>query len=252
MIFEAYASKFVNKLCNMEIKMKKLSLFTIVLMGLLVISCSSASKKEGPLDAQWQTKNKSVAYKNFTAVAKWAAGQYTVTGKYVKGKRDSIERTTIVGKDKGDWVFESIVTNNKGKVTGMQMCIKGYDKAMTKGDASEISLVWIKMLQEDGTVQLMEGDSLIMYNTIMKSTWNNLVITANKYEKGEAVSVPAGNFSASSKITTTVKILFQTITATTYLHPDVPVNGVIKTVSDKGEVMSELLDYGFNGKAIIE
>jgi hypothetical protein len=39
---------------------------------------------------------------------------------------------------------------------------------------------------------------------------------------------------------------------TSFFHPDVPVNGMLKSLDDKGNVVSELLDYGDKGKAVIE
>ncbi|MBN1500317.1 MAG: hypothetical protein JW982_09180 [Spirochaetes bacterium] len=232
--------------------MKKLSLIAVIILGLAVVSCSSASKKPSPLEGQWQQKNKTIAYKKFSKAGKWTPGQYVVTGNYNKGKKDSISKTTVVRKEKNGWVIETISTSKDGKITGSQMLISGYENAVKTGDGSKISLVWIKTMGEDGKVNMMEGESLAVYNVMMKSTYEGLVIKANSYVKAEAVSVPAGNFQGSTKITSSVKILFKTYKATTYLHPDVPVNGVIKTVSEDGEVLSELLDYGFDGKAVIQ
>jgi hypothetical protein len=44
----------------------------------------------------------------------------------------------VVGKKSGGWIFESTSTNREGKVTGMQMLITGYEKAVNTGKTDQI------------------------------------------------------------------------------------------------------------------
>jgi len=232
--------------------MKKLFVCSVLVLGLVITGCSSAQKKNPHLDGYWQGKGKSVSYKKFTRVKSWAPGQYVVMGNLDDGERKSIVTTTIIRREGGGWVFESITKDEDGKVSGMQMLIKGYEQAVRTNDASKISVVWAKMLQPDGTVQTLQSDMMMMYNVMLKSAWEKLIIGGGSYTKAGAVSVPAGNFSGTTKLVASVKILFTTLTQVNYLHPDVPVNGLVKATKEDGEVLQVLLDYGYNGKAVIK
>lgn len=230
--------------------MKKIFTLFAIITALALSSCSSSAKKSSPLDGEWTSKGKSITGKVFKAPMKWAPGQYVVIGTINDGEKESITRSLVVKKEAGGWVFETTTTNKKKKVTGMQMLIKGYEQAIAKKDASLIKVVWMKMLQENGTVQTIEGDNLLIYNVIMKSAWDNIIISGTTSAEGGAVVVPAGSFAGTTKMSTSVKILFATIKGTSWLHPDVPVNGVVK--SSSGDSKTELLDFGFNGKPVIQ
>lgn len=225
-------------------------LTVLTLTAALVISgCSGSQKKAGPFDSMIKNGNKTFAAKKFTKPKPWAPGQYIVTATLDDGEIESVVKTTIVRREAGGWVYEAVTTEDDGKSTGMQMLVKGMETAVSKNDASKIKVIWIKMLQKDGTVQKIEGDAIMFYNAILQSTWNSLLVSGTT-TSGGAVKVPAGNFAGTSKIHTAVKVLFVTVEGDSYLHPDVPINGVIKTVSDNA--VTELIDFGFNGKAVIE
>lgn len=230
--------------------MKKILTVLAVVTALALSGCSSTSKKASPLDGMWQGKSKNFTNKKFAKPMKWAAGQYVVTGTINDGEKESISKSLVVRKESGGWVFETSTTNKDKKVTAMQMLIKGYDQAVAKKDASQIKVDWVKILQEDGTVQKIDGDAILMYNMILKSTWDNLIINGINYTAGGAVTVPAGTFAGTTKMHTSVKILFSTYEGDSWMHPDVPVNGLVKSVAD--DVVIELIDFGFNGKAVIK
>ncbi len=232
--------------------MKKLFVCSVIVLGLAFISCSSAQKTNPHLDGYWQGKGKSVPYKKFTKAMNWAPGHYVVMGNLDDGERQSVTKTTIVRRENGGWVFESISTDEDGKVTGMQICIKGYEQAMAKSDVSKISAVWAKLLQPDGTVQKIEGDAMNLYNMMLKATWERLIVSGVQYTKAGAVTVPAGAFAGSTSLKASVTIVFATVTSISYFHPDVPVNGMIMATDEDGKKTMELLDYGFNGKAVIK
>jgi hypothetical protein len=227
---------------------KFITILTMVI-ALSLSGCSSSSKKAGPLDGEWQGKGKNFTGKKFTRIMSWAPGQYVVMGTINDGDRESITKSLVVRKEAGGWVYETITTNKDKEVTGMQMRVKGMETAFTKNDASKIKVDWIKVLQKDGKVEKIEGDAMIFYNAILQSTWNSLLISG-KSTPGGSLKVPAGTFAGTTKVHTVVKVLFMTVEGDSYMHPDVPINGVVKTVSD--DVVTELIDFGFNGKAIIQ
>lgn len=232
--------------------MKRYVLFSVLILSLVMAGCSSAQKSNPHLDGYWQGKGKSVSYKKFVKPMNWAPGQYVVVGNIDDGERKSVTRTTVVRREQGGWVFESVTTDEDGKVSGMQILIKGYEQAVSKGDASKIMAVWAKILQPDGTVQKIEGEAMALYNMMLKSTWEKLIVSGMQYAKSGAVAVPAGTFAGTTSVKSTVKVVFASITQISYFHPDVPVNGMVKATNEDGETTMELLDYGFNGKPVIK
>ncbi len=230
--------------------MKKLFKISALLIALAMAGCSSASKKAGPLDSFWQNKGKTYSNKKFTKPKSWAPGQYVVMGTINDGDKESVTKSLVVRREAGGWVYETITTNEDKEVTGMQMLIKGYEQAVAKRDSSKITVIWIKTLSKDGQVNKIEGEALMVYNMALKSTWAKMIVAGAKFTSGGAVNVPAGNFAGTTKVHTSVKILFSTFEGDSWMHPDVPVNGVVKTVAD--DVVTELLEFGFNGKAVIE
>lgn len=234
--------------------MKKLVIFLVLIPAFFIVSCSSGSKKDSPspFDAQWQNTGKVYKGKKFKQVMTWAPGQYVVSGNIIDGKKDSISRFLVVGKEKGGWVFETTSTSLEGKLTGMQMLITGYERAVNTGETDEIKVVWMKMLQEDGTVQQMDETLIMVNNFALKSTWSKLINVNASFGDGGAVTVPAGTFASTSKAKTKVKVFFKTFETTTWLHADVPVNGLVKAASDDGKNITELISFGYNGKPIIK
>lgn len=230
--------------------MNKLFKVFAVVTAIALSGCSGASIKESPLDGQWQGKGKSFSGKKFTKPMKLAAGQYVVTGTIDDGEKISITKFLVVGKEAGGWIFETITTDKKKEVTGMQMLVKGFDIAVSKGDVSQISIVWVKMMQKDGKVDKIEGEAIMLYNMMLKSTWNSVIIPSENLTAGGAVTVPAGTFAGTTKVHTKVKVMFSTIEGDSFMHPDVPVNGVVKSASK--DSVTELLDFGFNGKPVIK
>jgi hypothetical protein len=228
---------------------------SILFIAILVFAgCSSAPKKSGPspIEHFWQSKGKSFSAKKFSKPLKWASGQYIVVGNIKEGVHESVSKTTIIGKEGNGWIYEVITDDEKGKTTGMQVLVEGIEKASVKGDVSQISVKWIKVLKEDGKIEKIDGQALMFYNLMLKSSWEKMIVASTKFENGGPVTVPAGSFAGTSSMKTSVKILFSTTTSTAWMHPDVPVNGMVKSETDDKKYVSELLDFGFNGKAVIK
>ncbi len=234
--------------------MKKIIPLFILASALIITACSSAPKKDKPsaLDALWQGDGKTYAAKRFTKVRGWAAGQYVVTGNLVDGKKDSVGRFLVVRKEGGGWVFETTSTNREGKLTGMQMLITGYERAVNTGKTDQIKVIWMKLLQEDGTSIDLEETQIMVYNMVLQSTWSKLFNIQSSFGKGGPVTVPAGTFASTSTANAEIKIIFKTFKSTSWLHPDVPVNGVVRSASDDGKSVTELISFGYNGKPIIK
>ena len=179
-----------------------------------------------------------------------AAGQYIVAG-HLRGGRDHIERHTVVRKDKGGWVYETIIIDRSGKTRGSQQ-LQGHE--FVKRDGATVKVMWIKTLYDDGTVERQEVEipDLGEYADIMgkfmpggsKGTQEKAV------ELQLPVTVPAGIFKGTT-VFTTEKLQKSGKFPKIYFYPDVPITGMVKMADENDNVLMELIDFGNNGKPTI-
>jgi hypothetical protein len=215
----------------------------------LLLPCAMAAPAAKSLDSYWSDSGKSFpAGGQFSKPMAWAPGQYVVEGSTVKGKRSSVSTTLIVRKDDQGWVIETVSVNKDGKESVGQMCLSGFDTAMSTGDASKIELVWMKSLDKNGKVVVTEGPALTLIKGMMKSSWEKLVVNVSAPVDGGSVAVPAGSFAGTSKIKSSTKVMGQTIETESWFNSAVPVNGVVKSQTTDGKTVNELLAFGTDGK----
>jgi hypothetical protein len=221
---------------------------TLLALCCLTLACAFAAPTKD-IESYWTAKGGSFpAAGKYSKPVAWAPGQYVVLGNTVNGKHDSVSTTLLVRKEEGGWVIESSSLDKKGKESVSQMLLSGFDAAMSSGDASGIELIWMKSLDKDGKVNVMEGPTLSMIKGLMKSAWEKLIVNVAAPADGGTVDVPAGSFAGTSLTKSTSKIMGKTIEAESWLHSAVPVNGVVKTRTTDGKTVTELLAFGSDGK----
>lgn len=239
----------------MKVMCKKPSLIAIACAMLFAVAATAglgAEDKSG-IAKYWKDAGKSYpAAAKFAKAEKWVPGQYIITGTTTKGKYESVSRTLIVRKEAGGWVIETTNTDRKGKETASQMLLKNYDEAIKAGNPGMIELGWMKMRDEDGNIQTIEGDQMALFNTFAKSSYENLIVNITTYTDGGAVTVPAGAFAGCTYNKATVKVMGMKITTENWYHPSVPVNGLVKYQTEDGKSVTELLSFGTDGKPVIE
>jgi hypothetical protein len=214
----------------------------------LALLAAAAAFAATPLDKYWTPTGKSYPASSFSKPKAWAAGQYVVLGNTNNGKRESVSRMLLVGKEGSAWVIENWSIDKGGKEATSQMCVDGYDKAITSGDASGLELVWMKMTGDDGKVQKIEGSQLAMYKTFSKAAYESLVTDSSGMKDGGAVTVPAGSFAGTAYAKTTAKVMGFSVESEVWMNEAVPLNGMVKSSANKGKSVSELLEFGFDGK----
>ncbi len=230
-------------------KMTALVAFALVALTCFVTVPLSAQDKS-PLAKYWKESGKSFpAGKNFVKPEKWAAGQYFLMGTKTKGKYESVSRTLVVGKEAGGWIIEVNNIDKKGKETASQMLLKGYEEAVDANDYKKVGIGWMKMKDEKGVVQEIGEDQMALFNMFAKASYENLVVNISKFTDGGAVSVPGGSFAGTNMYTTSTKIMGMTIETDGWFNSAVPVNGMVKSQSKDGKTVTELLDFGFDGKS---
>lgn len=228
-------------------------MFAIAAVILLCVLAPANAAKKDPL-AQFETATGTAypAGKQFSKPIDWAPGQYVITGVRAKGKLTSVSKMLLVRKEAGGWVIETVETDKKGKETVSQILMLGYDEAFKTNDTSKFKLGWMKTRDEDGKIQTIEGEQLAMFNMIVKSTWDKLLVNIGSFTDGGSVTVPAGVFAATNFQKASVKVLGMNIETESWYHAAVPVNGVVKTQTADGKNVTELLSFGFDGKPVLE
>ena len=176
----------------------------------------------------------------------YAVGQYVVHGQTNNGKR-SVSKTAIVGKEQGGWIIEthSIDPASEGK---MQMLVVGLDAIQAGKDFDNLDILWVKIQSADGQIQTIDGQMLAMAEGMYKKHLNafNVNATAN-WQPGEDVAVPAGTFRNAVSTDTEVSVMGMKFRSTAWFHEKVPVNGMVKSVSDDSKSTSVLLEFGYSG-----
>ncbi len=232
------------------IKMSKKTAFAVFALAAFACLAPLSAQDKSPLAKYWKESGKSFpAGKNFVKPAKWAVGQYFLTGTKVKGKYESVSRTLVVGKEGNGWIIEVNTIDKKGKETASQLYLKGYEAALEANDYQKVTIGWMKMKDETGAVQEITEDQMALFNMFAKSTYENLVVNISKFTDGGEVVVPAGTFAGTNLYKTSTKIMGMTIETDCWFNSAVPVNGMVKSQSKDGKTVTELLDFGFDGKS---
>ncbi len=222
-----------------------------VLIAVAIIAAAGAAlSAQAAIDSYWKPGVASYsAAGQFSKPMPWAPGQYVVVGNTTSGKHDSVSTSLLVSHEKDAWVIETVSIDKKGQQTVGQMMLAGMDQAMATGDTSKIELVWMKTMDKDGKVTQNEGPALAIFKTMMKSSWEKLVVNLSAFTNGGSVQVPAGSFADTAFQKSKTKVMGFNVEMESWYHSGVPVNGVVKSRSSDGKTLSELLAFGFDGKS---
>jgi hypothetical protein len=222
-------------------------IISILLFAAILMGCGSSKnpvllKKIDDLSVQSSNKSYSVSGKFIRPMA-LKVGQW-VTYVNKAGEEKSISKTSIVGKDGDAWIIENYMMTGKEEKT-VQICVKGMDKVNEAGDMDAIEFVWIKFI-EDGKLQTLEGTMLSLMKGMYKKGLQAFGVKSEGSLDGGTQVVPAGTFSGCAKIKSEVSFLGSTKTSEGYYHMEVPISGMVKSISEDNDVM-ELVDFGLTG-----
>jgi hypothetical protein len=201
------------------------------------------------LDSYWKASEKRYkAGTDFHTARRWAAGQYVVEGETEEGYRDTVTEFLLVRKEKEGWVVEIETVDKRGEHVN-QALVSGLEDAIDADDAGKLRLLWIKSVGKDGAIiTTRKGLTLDLINHMARPAAAKLIANLKGHESGGAVKVPAGSFADTSlKIIRTRSLFFASETRYWY-NSAVPVNGLVKCVSEGGKRVIELLAFGLNGK----
>lgn len=182
---------------------------------------------------------------NFVKPMQLKVGQWVLQGNTNEGKK-SINKISIVGQEQGGWIFE-FYTLTESSETWNQMLIKGIEKANETGNFDDIDIVWVKIKDNDGNVSTVDGMVLSLSKGIYKDLLSSMNVKLSSGANGGSVTVPAGTFNGTFKTKSEVSVLGRKYTSDGWYHSDVPINGMVKAVSEDGKIITELLDFGLSG-----
>ena len=198
---------------------------------------------------EWFGKQSSATYDASSAFLKpmaFAVGQYVVHG-HTDGEDRSVVRTALVGKDGDAWIMELKSLSPSGE-SMMQFAVTGMQLAQESMNPDDLDIKWIKLRNEDGEVQTLDGPALSIMKGSYSKALTGIVIKYDAQLGTASVRVPAGTFNGCTKANSKVETFFGDYEAEAFAHPKVPLNGVVRSVSKDNGAVTELLEFGTDAK----
>jgi len=184
--------------------------------------------------------------KNFTPVP-LAVGQFVTHGNTENNGKRSVTRTAIVGKERGGWILENYSVNEYSESCS-QMLIKGMENIYNPGGIDNIDILWVKIKDENNQIQTIDGPALAMAKSFYKKALQSFDLSGiSETAAGGDITVPAGTFTNTFRADAQVKIMGMTFSSQSWIHAKVPVNSMVKSITDNGKMTSVLLDFGYSG-----
>ena len=228
--------------------MKKLLVF--IGAAAFLLSCGPSVNpqlraKLDPLFSGGPSKNYGSG-RRFTRPMAYAVGQYVVHGTVDGDGKKSVSKTSIVGREEGGWIIESYSLDDT-KESISQMLIVGLDSAAKTGNVDGVEIRWVKFQDDQGAIQTIEGPMLMMMKSLYRGSLSAFKVKTSSFIDGGAVEVPAGTFTGTNRIDAEATFFGRTYKSTGWHHSGVPINGLVKSVSDDGENKTVLLRFGTRG-----
>lgn len=176
----------------------------------------------------------------------WKKGQWatyrTVSG---KEKQPTVMRIEVLDQTaEGTWIqteTQSYYERAVAKVLYAQMPTSAdqvmdvVKKMVIESDGQEPQE--IDFTQDNPIVNLMKGSMK------QHAAWGYGSSNVN-FQGTRSVRVPAGSFEGCGSYQATVSVMGTSFTSTALVHPEVPLGGLIQSVSDDGDSTTELVDFG--------
>ncbi len=221
----------------------------IILLSFILVSCGpSVNPALQQKINNFYGKSSSKSFNmsgNFVKTMPLKVGQWVMQGSNNEGTK-SINRISIVGQEQGGWIFE-FYSLTESVESWTQMLIKGLEEANESKNFDDIDIVWVKTKDNDGNINTIDGMVLSLSKGLYKQSLSSLNLKLTSGTSGGSITVPAGTFNGTYKSKAEVSVLGTKYTAEGWYHSEVPINGMVKSVSDNGKIVTELLDFGLTG-----
>ncbi len=176
-----------------------------------------------------------------------AVGQFVIHGNTEKNGKRSVTRTAIVGREAGGWILETYTVDEFSEAC-TRMLLQGLENIYKPGGLDNLDIIWVKIKDENGQIQTIEGPAMAMVRGFYKKALQSFDMSAiSGQATGGDITVPAGTFTNTFRADSEVKIMGMTFRSESWIHGKVPVNGMVKSITDGGKITSVLLDFGDSG-----
>ncbi len=173
-----------------------------------------------------------------------AVGQWT-QHKYVNDKgQPSIVTYKIVGEEDGAYWIEVANESYYGKTVTKILVAVG-----DRTDPSTMEIRAVKMKDKNGKITELKGPMIQLMRSMYQGAVNMLAVSWQGLPQ-ENVSVIAGNFTGCFKARTDASWGPWHASSTTWMHPAVPISGLVKSVGIDHPTSMELVGFGDSGATI--
>ena len=177
----------------------------------------------------------------------WKVGQWIMARTLNDKQEPAVMKISIVGEEGGGlWIeteIQDFYQHNVSKVLYSR-------QPKNKDDAGEV-VRKIVSKKDDEKVQVIDltddSPGVALMKGMMKSMLSGVYVSVTPGAVKENVTVPAGTFAGCAAISATAKFGPSSTETKSWFHPEAPINGVVKSISAKGDWTYELLAYGTTG-----
>lgn len=225
---------------------QRLSLVLSVVVSLGTLACGPSIDPAAKADIDRRVALFAPTQKAFPAMPTFtprplAVGQWLQI-KIVDDKgQPSILTLKIVGAEGDAFWVENVSESYTGKVITKMLLFFG-----DRTNPAALEIRRVKMRDKDGNVNLFEGPMLSLMKSMWKGTLNTLTVTWQGLPQ-EDMTVAAGSFTACFKARTDANFGPFHSAATSWSHPAVPINGMVKSVGIDSPTTMELVAFGDTG-----
>lgn len=178
--------------------------------------------------------------------ADWKVGQWVVYKQLEDKQLKSVMKMALIAHDGDVWTMEIDSYSDRGD-QAMQMKIKGLEKLAAGGSNDQVEIVGLKVKEKNGQVQELPAEMMGMFGGMYKKAIPDMKVSSSGFEDGGALTVPAGTFAKTWKITSESEYNGKKFKGTAWVHSAVPINKTVKSVAEDGKYVTELVDFGDSG-----
>jgi hypothetical protein len=175
-----------------------------------------------------------------------AVGQWVMFGITDDDGERMVMKQSIIEKD-GDVVTIEMVTINEDDVIMQQLTVKGLFDGVQRGNVDDVEILKVRMKTNDDEPVEVESFILKMAQGMYSKAFKGWVTETKTVATGEDVTVPAGTFKGTTVVTSEMTATGESEETKSWVHPAVPMSGVVKSTYDGGDYTMVLLDYGMTG-----
>lgn len=230
--------------------MKKRPFVARAIAGLfLAAACAPAIRPEYQMATDKALTRYPANHRVYPALARfrgprWVVGQWAQFKVESKGE-PSVMRIAVVGHDARGWWIETESQGYRHHSISKVCYARQPKTAEEAGDLLQV----IVSRQDDQKEQVsdfskMEGPGGDLVKSMMKKTLQGVVVTPPEGAPREDVTVAAGTFKGSFKFHSEGGFGPFRSAADAWIHPDVYLNGLVRSVAEGGESSMDLLAFG--------